>query len=442
MTKLKAYPEYKDSDVEWLGEIPSHWNVQPFFAVSRENRRSNRGLLESNLLSLSYGKIVAKDINTNEGLLPESFETYQIVEPKDIVFRLTDLQNDKRSLRSAIVPERGIITSAYLSVRVLNDSSRFMAYVMRDADLRKVFYSMGGGLRQSMKFDDMRRLPVQLPPPAEQRAIVSFLDQETAEIEAFVVDQQELIGLLNERRAATITQAVTKGLDPNVPMKDSGVEWLGDVPEGWDVRPLKAAASLQTGVTLGKTYDDSLELPYLRVANVQVGYVDLTELKTIRVSDEVARASTLQLGDVLMTEGGDRDKLGRGCIWDAPVSPCLHQNHVFAVRVRHNLLNRFLVYILDAVPARTYFHMTGKQTTNLAATNSTLVKNFRFALPSLREQQEIADYLDRETAEIDAAIADAKEAIELSKERRAALISAAVTGKIDVRDHPAAKGAA
>src|SRR5690606_33969298 len=142
-----------------------------------EARRSNKGMRESNLLSLSYGRIVQRDIDSSDGLLPESIETYQIVESDDIVFRLTDLQNDKRSLRSGLVTERGIITSAYLAVTPRDMDPRFLAYAMRDTDLRKVFYSMGGGLRQSMKFSDMKWLPVVTPSRQEQSAIATFLDR-------------------------------------------------------------------------------------------------------------------------------------------------------------------------------------------------------------------------------------------------------------------------
>jgi type I restriction enzyme S subunit len=154
------------ASIPWVDDLPEDWEVLPFAAVCRENRRSNAGLRETNLLSLSFGRVVRRDISSNDGLLPESFETYQVVEPNDVVFRLTDLQNDKRSLRTALVRERGILTSAYLTVRLTNAHSRFFAYLMRDVDNRKVLYSMGGGLRQSMKFDDIKRLPIQMPPLA------------------------------------------------------------------------------------------------------------------------------------------------------------------------------------------------------------------------------------------------------------------------------------
>nr|WP_281392575.1 restriction endonuclease subunit S [Sphingobium jiangsuense] len=204
-------------------------------------------MIENNLLSLSYGRIVRKDIDNNDGLLPASFETYQIVEPDDIVWRLTDLQNDQRSLRTAIVRERGIITSAYLATQPRGIAPHYLSYLLRAYDLTKVFYSMGGGLRQSMKFADVKRLPVMLPPANEQVAIAAFLDRETAKIDALIEEQRCLISLLKEKRQAVISHAVTEGLDPHAPMKDSGIDWLGEVPAHWDVKRLRFICHIGTG---------------------------------------------------------------------------------------------------------------------------------------------------------------------------------------------------
>lgn len=203
----------KDSGVEWIGQVPEHWEVKPFFALVTELNRKNVGLVETNILSLSYGNIIQKPETRNMGLTPESYETYQIVESGEIVFRFTDLQNDKRSLRSAQVTQRGIITSAYMAVKPQNIDSTYFAWLMRSYDLCKVFYAMGGGLRQSLKFEDVRRLPVALPPPEEQATIAATLDRETARIDALMDKAKQSITLLKERRAAFITAAVTGQID-------------------------------------------------------------------------------------------------------------------------------------------------------------------------------------------------------------------------------------
>jgi type I restriction enzyme S subunit len=220
-----------------------------------------------------------------------------------------------------------------------------------------------------------------------------------------------------------------------VELVNSGDEWLGLIPVGWIASRLKYYAAVQTGITLGKDVpaDMAINLPYLRVANVQIGRVNLDEVKTVSVHREAWASHRLRDGDVLMTEGGDIDKLGRGSLWAGQIDPCIHQNHIFAVRCTTALSNRWLVYVLDAPAARQYFQMTAKKTTNLASTNSTVVGAMPLVLPPLSEQVHIAERLDEAVAVIDELVAKANQFIETLMERRQALISAAVTGKIDVR---------
>ena len=236
---MRAYPEYQDSEVPWVGDIPAGWAIKPMLTVAKESRLSNKGMVENNLLSLSFGRIVKKDIETLGGLLPESFETYQVINKNDVVFRLTDLQNDKRSLRTAICNEKGIITSAYVAITPSAIDPYFYNYLMRSYDQTKVFYNLGSGMRQSLKYDELKRLPVVLPSQNEQQKIVEYLDRETARIDNLIAEKQNFINLLKEKRQALISHVVTKGLDPTVKMKDSGIEWIGEVPEHWKVVPLK-----------------------------------------------------------------------------------------------------------------------------------------------------------------------------------------------------------
>ena len=203
----------KDSGVEWIGDVPEYWEVKPLFSLAVELNRKNIGMAETNILSLSYGRIIPKPESKNLGLVPESYETYQIVEPGEIVFRFTDLQNDKRSLRSAQVAERGIITSAYMAVKPVGIDSSYFAWLMRAYDHLKVYYAMGGGLRQSLKFDDVRRMPVLLPSIQEQKNIVRILETQLGWVDQLAEKTQRSIDLLKERRAALITAAVTGQID-------------------------------------------------------------------------------------------------------------------------------------------------------------------------------------------------------------------------------------
>ena len=227
--------EMKDSGIVWVGAIPSHWKIHPVYYYFREGKNRNRLGQENNLLSLSYGKIVRKDINTSDGLLPENFNTYNIVEPNDIIIRPTDLQNDKRSLRTGLVYECGIITSAYICLRPIKKlDSRFFNYLLHAYDVIKVFYNMGNGVRQGLNFSEFSRLLVFEPPIEEQKIIAAFLNDKCAEIDSLTTDIQSQIDTLEQYKRSVITEAVTKGLNPDAVMKDSGIQWIGMMPSHWD----------------------------------------------------------------------------------------------------------------------------------------------------------------------------------------------------------------
>jgi type I restriction enzyme, S subunit len=428
--KFKRYPKYKPSVVEWVGEIPVGWNVQPFFSVATERTESNIGMIENNLLSLSYGQIVNKDINTNDGLLPESFETYQIVRRDDIIFRLTDLQNDKRSLRTAIVEEKGIITSAYTAAIPARIVPTYLNYLLRSYDVQKVFYSMGGGLRQSIKYADIKWLPTLMPPANEQSTIATFLDRETAKVDTLIAKQEKLIELLKEKRQAVISHVVTKGLNTNVKMKDSGVEWLGDVPEHWEVKPIKYLASCNDE-TLEENTEPESEIQYVDISSVDVTYgITKTEPMLFKSSPSRARRK-VQDGDVIVSTV--RTYLRAIARVNLPDSNLIVSTGFAVIRPRFGLLPRFAGYLLTA----SYFieDVIARSTgVSYPAINASELVRIKVATPTESEQQQIATFLDRETTKIDTLIARAEQAIVLQKEHRTALISAAVTGKIDVRD--------
>lgn len=182
---MKRYESYKPSGISWIGEIPSHWSNLFLFQLATEHNKSNKEVHHQNLLSLSYGQIIRKDINKTDGLLPASFDTYQIVEPGNIVLRLTDLQNDHKSLRVGLVKEDGIITSAYLTIEVKkNISPEYLYLILHSYDIKKVFYSMGGGIRQNLNYDGLRKLNIPFPPLDEQKKIVEYLSTKTLQIDA------------------------------------------------------------------------------------------------------------------------------------------------------------------------------------------------------------------------------------------------------------------
>jgi type I restriction enzyme S subunit len=400
----------------WSTPTPSQWSVQPGLAVLQENRHKNDGLVESQVLSLSYGHVVVKPIEKQRGLVPDSYEGYQILDPGDIVVRPTDLQNDQTSIRVGHVKDRGIITSAYIGLRPAGAWSDSYAYqYLSVVDSSKRIYGMGSGLRQQLGWSDLKRMPCLAPSAEEQAAIVKYLAHANARIDKAIAAKRRIIALLDEHRAVVQAHLLLGAAGTTARLKDF--------------------ATVQTGLTLGKDYGGKhlTSYPYLRVANVQMGSVDTSTVAQVAVPEpEVARFS-LQPGDVLMTEGGDIDKLGRGTVWDGHIEPCLHQNHVFAVRCKDELKPEFLAAWLAGPISREYFYLTAKKTTNLASTNSTTLGKLPITVPPRVEQDRLLEAIHCQTSPMIAAIDKAERENALLREFRTRLVADVVTGQVDVR---------
>ena len=226
----------KDSGLQWVGKIPAEWEVAPLYSTARQVKKLNVGNRERNLLSLSYGRIKRKDIDMATGLVPASYAGYNIIESGDIVLRLTDLQNDKKSIRVGLSKERGIVTSAYVTIRPDGKvSSDYLAYSILAFDIAKGFYGIGSGVRQGLTYDEVKKLKFQFPPLPEQEAIAAFLDSVTGKIDDLRGKLKREIDRLEDYKKSAITKAVCHGLDPKAKMKDSGIPWVGKVPQGWKV---------------------------------------------------------------------------------------------------------------------------------------------------------------------------------------------------------------
>lgn len=410
---------------KWIDVIPEHWIEAPFFAHTIERKRKNSGMKSDNLLSLSYGNIVQKSMNTNDGLLPESYETYQIVEPNELVFRLTDLQNDKRSLRSAISREKGIITSAYLAVSPVGIMPEFMAYLMRAYDLQKVFYAMGGGMRQSLKYDDMRHLPLVFPPLEEQSEIVDHLDNETGRIDGLIEKKTRFIALLKEKRAAVIDHAVTKGIDRNVEMKPSGLDWLGDIPAHWTTVP--------PTVLFKESKERAHEGDQLMSATQKYGVIPLAEFEALeqrQVTMAVAnldKRKHVEVGDFVISmrsmDGGLERARAVGSV----------RSSYSVLKCGPEVEGRFFGYLLKSSLYIQALRLTTSFIRDGQDMNFSHFRKVRLPRIPMAEQTRIADHIERETTRIDGLLEKTERSIALLKKKRAALITAAVTGKIDVR---------
>jgi type I restriction enzyme S subunit len=433
ISDLKPYPAMKDSDVPWLEEVPEHWVVAPGRACFKESHKPNTGLIEKTVLSLSYGQIVVKPEDKLHGLVPASFETYQIVEPGDIICRPTDLQNDKTSLRFGFSGYRGIITSAYICLRTLDCIDRRFAHLLLHAyDLKKIFYGLGSGLRQNLDWRDFKTLPCLLPPLPEQVAIVRFLDHVDGRVRRYIRSKQKLIKLLEEQKQVIIHHAVTRGLDPNVRLKPSGVEWLGDVPEHWDVAALRHRYSQCLGKMLdSKKITARNSLPYLRNTDIQWDRINVENLPLMDISPEEYDRYTVREKDLLVCEGGD---VGRCALWSGEMSLCGFQKALHRLRPRNvnQDVPRFMYYILRAAAKCEAFN-DGHLSTIAHLTGDKL-RAHRFPFPRKEEQESLVSFLDATLNQIDEAISTTFSEVSLLREYRTRLISDVVTGKLDVRD--------
>lgn len=438
--KTHPYPAYKDSGVEWLERIPSHWDKKPLFAVMKEREIKNKNNQVQNVLSLSYGKIIRRDISTNYGLFPESFETYQIVGNGNIILRLTDLQNDKRSLRVGLVKEIGIITSAYTCLQTQNGiDSTYVYYLLHNYDLWKIFYNLGNGVRQSMDYKDLKHLPILIPPLSEQRAIADFLDRETARIDALIAKYQRLIELLEEKRTSLISQAVTKGLDASVEMKNSGVEWLGKIPVKWIVAPIRyRLQNGNNGIRIGP-FGSELKSDIFFETGIKVyGQENIINDDFARGNRFIDNNKFLELSayelfpdDIVISMMGTT---GRCKVVPENIQKGIMDSHLVRLRTLDDLLPKYLALLVDQADyVRYQINASGKGAI-MQGLNSSIIKSIQIAIPPIEEQRLILHFLEQKTVSIDAGIKTIKNIIGSLQEFRSTLISAAVTGKIDVRN--------
>lgn len=424
----------KDSGIEWIGEIPEGWEVSKLKYLGRyvngypfkPDDWGDKGkpiiriqdLTGSNDSPNYYdGDIDAKYHIKNGDILVSWAATLDA-----FIWNKGDGLLNQHIFKA--IPQEEKITSY------------FFFWMIKEAMQNMNNDNKHGIFMQHVTLDVFNNFPVPLPPLSEQKRIATYLFQKISKADIMLDDTLSSITGYKKLKQAVITQAVTKGVRGEREMKDSGVEWIGEIPKEWRKTQLRHCATIKSGITLGKSYRKDtvlIERPYLRVANVQGGYVDLNDLATIEVTPDEDLKYRLHSGDVLMTEGGDRDKLGRGCVWHGEIEPCLHQNHVFAVQTNETvLLPEFLEYLTASDVGRSYFDVTAIKTTNLACTSSSKVLAFTIPLPPIEEQIEIVGYIKKRSLELNKLIMKKELLVQELESYKKSLIYEVVTGKREV----------
>lgn len=432
MNAFPSYSEYKGSGIEWIGDIPSHWELQPIRAIYEERKESNKGSKTENILS------VMKDI----GVIPydekgdvgnkksEDIERYNIVHPGDLVLNKMNVIIGSLGISDFY----GALSPVYIILFPRNprrNDRRYLGYLFKVPTFFKGLRRIASGIleiRESINRNEFKKLNLPLPPLKEQQRIADFLDQKTAGIDEAIVKKQQLIELMEERKNILINQAVTKGHNPDVPMKDSGVDWIGEIPEHWDVKKIKYATKIFRGKFTHRPRNDPKlyggKYPFIQTGDVACAQKVINEFSQT-LNDRGLRVSMLiPMGTVVITIAaniGDIAILG----FDA----CFPDS-IIGFKPEGEVDRDFLFYVLSAMKEQFKSSTTINTQMNL---NVERVGSNIITIPPIKEQSKIVKFLDLLSEEFQNAINKLHEQIELLKEYKNIIISDAVTGKIKIQ---------
>lgn len=422
---LRPYPAMKDSGVPWLGQVPEHWEIRKVKWLFDTRKEMNRSGIETNILSLTMSGVIRNDPDRPIGLSPKDYGTYQIFKKGELVFKLIDLENFSTS-RVGLVREDGAMSSAYLRLIPKEGTDQnYFFYQFYDLYLRRIFNQLGAGVRSTLGIKDLIELSIVLPSASEQDGITRFLDDSDRRIRKTIIAKTRLIKLLQEQKQVIIHRAVTRGVNPSVNLRPSGIEWLGDLPEGWEVKRAKYYFKEIDNRSL--TGDEEM----LSVSHI-TGVTPRSEKNvTMFLSETNVGQKICQRGDIA---------INILWAWMGALGVSKHNGIVSPAygiyRQRGNdFLSDYLDYLLrDPSYVAEYVNRSKGVTSSRARMYTDDFFDIHFVRPPIAEQQEIVTHIESETQHISAAIGRAQQEITLLREYRTRLIADVVTGKLDVRD--------
>lgn len=445
--QFKQYPIYKNSGVEWLGDVPEHWESNRLKKYLIERNEKNSPIKTDNLLSVTMyqGVIPVSEKQGNGGNKPkENLENYKISYPNDIVLNSMNVIVGSVGLNKYT----GLISPAYYALynRNKNNNIKFFSYIFHNPFFQKGLFGLGNGImykesedgklntiRLKIPMEKLNQVVLPCPSISEQNQIVAFLDTETARIDNLVAKQEKLIELLEEQRKSIISHAVTKGLNPNALMKDSGVEWLGEVPENFNCIKLKQLAIGKLTYGANESADQEVkEHPrYIRITDIKEdGTLHPETFKSL--SPETAEQYLLSNNDILFARSGAT--VGKTFKYSDSWGVCCFAGYLIKISINAKIANPdYIFYYLNSHAYWEYVSSNQSQST-IQNVSAEKYANFTIAVPKLAEQNAIVNYLNKETERLNILIAKQKTLIEKLKEYRSSIISHAVTGKIDIRE--------
>lgn len=418
----KAYPTYKDSGIEWLGQIPTHWDLlrNKIFITEHDNV-VGQDAYKYTLLSLTKQGVIQRDIESGKGKFPKEFDNYKIVESGNIIFCLFDVDETPRTVGLSSID--GMITGAYNVFSIKGINSQFYYYYFLAVDEAKALRPLYSGLRKVVKTERFAGLRIPVPPEEEQRQIVAYLDYKSNKINERICQIERELQTLSELKQAEIAAVVTRGLDPNVPMKESGIEWLGKIPAHWNV---KRIASVSHEIN-----DSNVTMEYTQPSQFKFGEIVLKSIIGEGEYDENIKKCTLfKKNDILIN--------GLNLNYDFVTQRVAKSNYdgiitpaYIVIRVKDGLSADYAMFLFKSIDNKKIFNGWG---TGIRLTLSYKeLKKQCIPIPPKEEQDAIVAYLQSRITFIDNYIAKLKEEINYLQEYKQRLISDVVTGKVDVR---------
>ena len=436
---LQKYPVYKSSGIEWLGDIPEHWEVKK---IKRITQTHKQGYYTENPY-IDEGVKLARitDIDDFGNVSFENMPFVEISEKNEKSFQLK--KGDFLFARSGTIGRFGLVNALESSVfasylirfRFKNVEPEFLKFAFSSSFFKESLIStLHGGANNNVHAENIKEQILVIPPTSEQQAIANFLDEKIAQIDEYIAKKQRIIELLKEQKTVIINQAVTKGINPDVPMQDSGVEWLGDIPEHWEAIQIKRCLkSYRYGIS------DSIrgegEFKVLTMGNIQDGKVLIPEMGNL---ESVPEELILEYGDLLFNRTNSLDLVGKvGIFQGSKEDKISFASYLLRLKVNNDTNPVYLNFLLDSHGLLNVARQRALVSLNQVNLNPTVYCQLTIPLPPISEQQEIASFIEKKSEKINRAIATTEKEIKLIQEYRKALISETVTGKIDVRKyHP------
>jgi type I restriction enzyme S subunit len=425
---------YKPSKVDWIGDIPASWKLLRGRFLFESKKEINRELQCQNLLSLTLFGVLNKDYEATDGLRPENYNSYQIFQKDDLVFKMIDLENVKTS-RVGIVHEEGIMSPVYIRHKPIKNKidPRFAYWFYYDLYKKEIYNSIGSGVRSSLTSSDLLELELPVPPLEEQKIISNYLDKKTNQIDSLINKIRNKIGLLEEQQTSLISRCVTKGLDSNVEMKESGVEWLGEIPKSWKVTRLKYISSkgVQYGLNIESDSYRENGVRFLRITDIRSDGTIKDDDGVYLNDSDVPDEYYLEDGDVLFSRSGGT--VGKSTLIDKCGESMSFAGYLVRFSFDDLSMASFVKWVTESSFYWRWIDLQIIQST-IQNVNGEKYSNFIFAIPNKEEIEKINSYLSKKTKTISQAIKTHEKKIKYLTDYRQSLISSAITGKLRVTE--------